>query len=62
MIRDFSLFLKGLVAHVGHELTWVTHGDPPAELSVECLTCGAVLYHIKVLDLEPETPCPQEAR
>lgn len=61
IIKNFSGFLSGLFAHVGHDLTWATEGDPPTELSVRCLTCGAVLYHVQVVDLESELPPSEDA-
>lgn len=38
---------KELKAHVGHKIVCVTYGKPhsrPVEATVECETCGEVLY------------------
>lgn len=32
--------------HIGHKIECVCYGDPPVNVSVECITCGEVLMDL----------------
>ena len=34
---------KDLMSHVGHKIECVCYGDPPVNVSVECIKCAEVL-------------------
>lgn len=46
---------KSLLAHAGHKTVVATYGDPPVNVTIECLTCNEVL-----LDYDDEEDYEEE--
>src|SRR6266498_1765042 len=55
-ISPEQLDFERIRGHVGHHVVAVTYGNPPVNATLECETCGMVLY-----SADPTTPAAQPA-